>query len=633
MPPIRAGTFRADGPAGVFFGVNLTLRLRLRTTRFLLHVHRRIILRTARFWQSRWGERSFLVAISVLIGVAAALAAAGLHTLVTRFEQFGIWLAEPHELHECAWLGLLLCLPMAGLVASFLVQRLIGGPRYAKSLSPLILNLSRKRTAIPAIEMISHMLSSAFAVGFGGSAGLEAPCVLTGAAIGANSASFLNVNRSRRSLLLGCGAAAAISAIFDSPIAGVLFATEVLLPEFSVSTLIPMMMSSAVAAVISRMIARENRFSFPTEPWRTDAVPCYFLLGVICALVGVYVIKCAYFSAAKLKTRFRSPWQRLFVAGALLCVLLFLFPTLRGQGYLHIEKLFKGELSEIAHNSPLLSNLRSETLILIIVFAAVLLLKVVVSVLTVDSGGDGGIFAPSMFIGAFTGFGFARLVNLTGLLPLQECNFTAVGMCGVFTAVMRAPLTGIFLIAEVTGGYILLVPLMIVSAVSFLLARMFEPNSIYRKALAESNLLDDDRDRTMLRSLPVRLCLNRKYHALAVDQPLEELVHIVEEETPEEIFPVLDGGGRLLGVVNLEKVLSVMLNPKVRGLLLVVDLLESPAGAVSPDDDLSKAMSNFEKYNLEYLPVCDVDGTFHGFIAKAPIFARYRRMVREANSF
>ncbi len=608
------------------------MKLRVKLERLLLRFHRRVVLRAARFWQTRWGERSFLVILSIFIGVVAAIAAAVLHLLVTKFEEFGIWLTEPHELHEVVWLTLLLCLPMLGLLASFLIQRFLGGPRYAKSLSPLILNLSRKRTNIPAIEMVNHMLSSAFSVGFGGSAGLEAPSVLTGAAIGANSAGFFNVNRSRRSLLLGCGAAAAISAIFDSPIAGVLFAAEVLLPEFTVSALVPMVMSSAVAAVISHMIAQGNHFEFVTEPWRTNAVPCYFLLGVVCALVGVYVIKCAYFTADKLKTRFRSPWQRLFVGGALLCVLLFLFPTLRGQGYLYIEQICQGNLSGIANNSPLLSLLPSETLILVIVFAAVLLLKVVVSVLTVDSGGDGGIFAPSMFIGAFTGFGFARLVNLTGLIDLQESNFAAVGMCGVFTAVMRAPLTGIFLIAEVTGGYILLVPLMIVSAVSYLLARMFEPNSIYRKALAESNLLDDDRDRTMLRSQPVRLCLNRNYHVLRIDQPLERLIDLVES-TPEEIFPVLDDSGKLLGVVHLEKVLSVMLNPKVYGLLLVMDLMESPVGTVSPDDDLARAMANFEKFNLEYLPVCDDAGIFHGFIAKAPIFARYRKMVREANSF
>ena len=227
---------------------------------------------------------------------------------------------------------------------------------------------------------------------------------------------------------------------------------------------------------------------------------------------------------------------------------------------------------------------------------------------------------------------FARVVNLTGLIQLQEYNFVVVGMCGVFTAVMRAPLTGIFLIAEVTGSYILLVPLMIVSSVAWFTARLFEPNSIYRKALAESNLLSEDRDLTMLRRLPVRLNLMRNYHVLKLRDPLKKVIELVER-TPEEIFPVLDDSGKLLGVVHLEKILAVMLNPKVYELLVVFDLMDPPHGMVSPDDDLGWAMANFEKYNLNYLPVCDADGIFHGFIAKAPIFAKYRRMVREADSF
>lgn len=602
--------------------------------RFLLRLHRRFILRAVRFWQTRWGERSLIVLLAILIGGAAALAAALLHTLVTRLEAFGIWLAgTPHDDHGLGWLGILLVLPLAGMLLSFLVQRWLGGPRYAKSLSPLILALNRQRTGIPAVEIFNHMLSSALSVGLGGSAGLEAPSVLTGAAIGSNSAGFLHIDRRHRSLLVGCGSAAAISAIFDSPIAGVLFAAEVLLPEFSVSALIPMILSSAVATVVSRQIIGDNQFFLAINaPWQANAIPCYFLCGVVCALVGVYVIKAAYFTSAQLKSRFRNPWLRLFAGGSVLCVILLIFPLLRGQGYLYIEKLFIGDMEGLVASAPLLGWIPSQSALLVILVAVVILVKVIVSVLTVDAGGDGGIFAPSMFIGAFTGFAFARLVNLTGLIQLQEYNFVAVGMCGVFTAVMRAPLTGIFLIAEVTGGYILLVPLMIVSAVSWFAARLFEPNSIYRKALVENNLLDDDRDRTMLRRLPVRLLLSRDYHVLKLNDPLQKVTGLIER-TPEEIFPVLDDSGKLLGVVHLEKILAVMLNPKVYSLLVVFDLMEPPLGIVSPDDDLAWAMANFEKHNLAYLPVCDASGTFHGFIAKASIFSRYRRMVRETDSF
>lgn len=602
--------------------------------KFLLRLHRRFILRMVRFWQTRWGERSLIVLLAILIGGAAALAAALLHTLVTRLEAFGIWLAgTPHDDHGLGWLGILLVLPLAGMLLSFLVQRYLGGPRYAKSLSPLILALNRRRTGIPAVEIVSHMLSSALSVGLGGSAGLEAPSVLTGAAIGSNSAGFLHIDRRHRSLLVGCGSAAAISAIFDSPIAGVLFAAEVLLPEFSVSALIPMIMSSAVATVVSRQIIGDNQFFLAINaPWQANAIPCYFLCGIFCALVGVYVIKAAYFTSAQLKSRFRNPWLRLFAGGSVLCVILLVFPLLRGQGYLYIEKLFTGDMEGLVASAPLLGWIPSQPALLVILVVVVILVKVIASVLTVDSGGDGGIFAPSMFIGAFAGFAFARLVNLTGVIQLQEYNFVAVGMCGVFTAVMRAPLTGIFLIAEVTGGYILLVPLMIVSSVSWFVARFFEPNSIYRKALVENNLLDDDRDRTMLRRLPVRLLLSRDYHVLKLNDPLQKVTGLVER-TPEEIFPVLDDSGKLIGVVHLEKILAVMLNPKVYSLLVVFDLMEPPLGIVSPDDDLAWAMANFEKHNLAYLPVCDASGTFHGFIAKASIFSRYRRMVRENDSF
>lgn len=602
--------------------------------KFLLRLHRRFILRTVRFWQTRWGERSLIILLAILIGAAAAIAAALLHMLVTRLEAFGIWLAgTPHDDHGLGWLGILLVLPLAGMLLSFLVQRYLGGPRYAKSLSPLILALNRRRTGIPAVEIVSHMLSSALSVGLGGSAGLEAPSVLTGAAIGSNSAGFLHIDRRHRSLLVGCGSAAAISAIFDSPIAGVLFAAEVLLPEFSVSALIPMIMSSAVATVVSRQIIGDNQFFLAINaPWQANAIPCYFLCGIFCALVGVYVIKAAYFTSAQLKSRFRNPWLRLFAGGSVLCVILLVFPLLRGQGYLYIEKLFTGDMEGLVASAPLLGWIPSQPALLVILVVVVILVKVIASVLTVDSGGDGGIFAPSMFIGAFAGFAFARLVNLTGVIQLQEYNFVAVGMCGVFTAVMRAPLTGIFLIAEVTGGYILLVPLMIVSSVSWFVARFFEPNSIYRKALVENNLLDDDRDRTMLRRLPVRLLLSRDYHVLKLNDPLQKVTGLVER-TPEEIFPVLDDSGKLIGVVHLEKILAVMLNPKVYSLLVVFDLMEPPLGIVSPDDDLAWAMANFEKHNLAYLPVCDASGTFHGFIAKASIFSRYRRMVRESDSF
>ena len=606
----------------------------------VMHRYRRIILAGVNFWYSRWGERSFLALLAILIGMVAACAATLLHLAVRALNHLSMaipgWIraADSSAATAAAASAVLALLPLAGLILSYLVQRYLGGQRYAKSLSPLILALHRRRTVIPLSEAVTHMLSSALSVGLGGSAGLEAPSVLTGAAIGANAGSFCYVTQKRRTLLLGCGASAVIAAIFHSPVGGVLFAAEVLLPEFSVSALVPMIMSSAVATVGSRVLVPEMNFMVaPTNPWRLDAVPGYFLCGAVCALVGVYVIKVAYRLSGLLKHRLRNPWVRLLAGGGVLCLILWCLPVLRGQGYWFIERLFMGDIEGLRTHATVLGELPDHDWLLMAILAAVILLKAVAAVLTVDSGGDGGIFAPSMFIGAFTGFAFAHLANMTGVVHLQENNFAAIGMCGVFTAVMRAPLTGIFLIAEVTGSYILLVPLMIVSSVSYFIARWFEPHSIYRKALAESNLLVDDRDQTVLRRMQVRFSISHKYRALHPGDRLAHLIHEVENTPEHSVYPVLDGEGHLLGVVYLERMLKAMLNKEEYDFLLVYDFMEHPPEILGPDDDLAKAMAAFDLHDALALPVCNPDGMLLGFLEKESIFSKYRRLVNETENF
>ena len=592
----------------------------------LLQIHRAVL-----FCRRKFGERGAVVAMAFLIGAAGAGAAAVLKMLVFTLAGFSEWLGR----HPGYGLFFFLT-PLAGIALSYLVQRLFGGVRYAKSLSPLILALHLHKTSIPVREIWTHVLSSGLAVGLGGSAGLEAPSVLTGAAIGANAGNRMHIDRKQRLLLIGCGAAAAISAIFNSPVGGVLFAVEVLLPEFSVGALVPMLLSSAVATVVYRVI-----FSRSAEPmlaitsdWRTDAVPFYVLCAVVSALVGVYVIRTAYKMGAELRHRIPNSRVRLLAGGTALCGILLIFPTLRGQGYERIVQLFDGNLAALKDASPLLNFLGNDALILTLIIVSGVLLKVVSSVLTVESGGDGGIFAPSMYIGAFTGFAFARVVNLTGLMELQEPNFVVAGMCGVFTAVMRAPLTGVFLIAEVTGGYILLVPLMISSAVAWFCAGKLEPESIYRKALIEGKLLIGDRDHAMLQRMPVRLSLQRETPVLRADEPASKLSTLLgSRETAREIYPVVDEKGFLQGVVFPERTLAAMLDPQLFGTLLIFDLMSPPRGMVSADDDLDWAMTNIERYDLSFLPVRDQNGKFAGFISRSAIFSRYRQSVRDADSF
>ena len=599
--------------------------------KFFLRLHRERIVPAVKFCSCRFGKRSVLVLMAVFIGMLAALAIAAMNLLMLfpmRMNQ--TLFAQASDGRVSSIVGFIL-LPFVGLLLSFLVQRWWGGPRYAKSLSPLILALNRHRNSIPLKETVTHILSSSFAVGCGGSAGLEAPSVLTGSAIGANTASLFGIDRNRRNLLIGCGAAAAISAIFNSPIGGVLFAVEVLLPEFRVAALVPMLISSAVATVASRILNPEcaHLTLNITSPWRTNAVPYYFLCGAICALVGVYVIRCAYALGGLLKRTFSSAVLKLVAGGATLCLLLALFPILRGQGYWAIEEIFEGDFGDMLARSPLLSYLPGVTGALVLLGAAIFL-KVVTSVLTVDSGGDGGIFAPSMFIGAFTGFAFARAVNLTGVIELQEPNFVIVGMCGVFTAVIRAPLTGIFLVAEVTGGYILLVPLMIVSAVSWCVARLFEPNSIYRKALIENKLLYDDHDRALLQRIPVRLCIMSDYLPLKPDDRITAVNELTEKQT-QKIFPVLNQSGVLSGVIRVDKIITAMLDQDLAQSLVVFDLMEAPHGTISIDEDLAAAMARFERYDRPYLPVCSENGKFAGFIFKDDCLAKYRALIRESD--
>ena len=606
--------------------------------RFFFHFRRYWLQRTIILCRNRFGERGLVIALSFFIGAAGAVAAALLKLLVSGLEKFCLWIINHpgDSLERIGWMAFFFLTPLLGIALSYLVQRFFGGARYAKSLSPLILALHLHKTSIPFKEIWNHILSAGLAVGFGGSAGLEAPSVLTGAAIGANTGSRLHIDKKQRLLLIGCGTAAAISAIFNSPIGGVLFAVEVLLPEFSVGALIPMLISSGVATVVYRVIfskSGEHMLAL-TPDWRTNAVFFYILCAIFSAVVGVYVIRVAYQLGAALKHKIPNSRLRILAGGSALCVILLIFPSLRGQGYQHIINVFEGNLSALKNSAPLLHFLGNDALIITLVIVAGILIKVVSSVLTVESGGDGGIFAPSMYIGAFTGFAFARIVNLTGIIELQEANFVLAGMCGVFTAVMRAPLTGVFLIAEVTGGYVLLVPLMISSAVAWFVARLFEPESIYRKALIESKLLVGDRDHAMLQRMPVRLSLDKEYPALRVNDRAAELAELLESKsTTRDIYPVLDENGYLQGVVHLDKTLTAMLNPQFFNTLLIFDLMVPPRVTLSVDDDLAWAMTNIERYGVSHLPVRDQNGKFAGFISKSGIFSRYRQSVRETDSF
>lgn len=451
--------------------------------RLNVQVYHAVISQLVSLLQTQLGEKAFLMFVASVVGLITGAAAVMMRAFVHWLPQIPAWCAD-HNLG-----ALTVLIPAFGVTIAYGLQLLINGSYIEKSLSPLIYSLSVNRYYRRWRSTFSHIFTAGITVGLGGSAGLEAPIVLTGAAIGSKVGSFLRVIREHRGLLLGCGAAAGIAGIFDSPIAGVLFAAEVLLPTFSVGALIPVLLSAALAVMVSKMVFHSPAlFYIMTTNWNSEALGYYVLLAAICGLVGVYMIKVTYSLGGWLKDTF-SQGQRLLFGIFGLSVIIFLFPMLYGEGYVMIQDLFNGNPHLVFQKSVLYSLFDNPAYLLLILSAAAIFLKVFAAVLTIQCGGDGGIFAPSLFTGAYLGFVFAKLINLTGFTELQEPNFVAAGMCGVFTAVIRAPMTGIFLVAEITGGHMLLTPLMVVAAISYFTARYFEPHCVYTRVLWEQGLM------------------------------------------------------------------------------------------------------------------------------------------------
>lgn len=588
----------------------------------------RLISGLFRIVRHRFKHSAWMIMQSVLIGVATAFAVYFLHFLVVSIADFCSGLGR--GLSDAKYvLYVLLPLPFAGVALSYFFQRIFGGRTFSKSLSGLILNLDRRRPNIPFSETYTHIFSSALCVGFGGSAGLEAPSVLTGAAVASNITRFFKVNTLPRSIFIGCGSAAAISGIFDSPIAGVLFVIEGLLPEFSVSALVPIVLASASSSVVSHLLSGHDVF-FPNAivQWSGQEIFPAFLLGCVCAVIGILTIRGTEATAGRLSRMFPRPLVRMVCGALVLCLFLALFPHLRGQGYPFIEKLLIRDQAFIWEAPYLLSWLPSGALPYIIVLAAIFI-KIFVSSLTIASGGDGGIFAPSMFIGAFTGYAFAHAVNLSGLAEVSYSNFTALGMCGVFTSVMRTSLAGVFLIAETTGGYQLLVPLMIVSGVSWYFGRIFEPRSIYRRSLFKSNLLGDDNDKALLKRMKVENCIVPMTVTLKPMDTLAEAEIVARRNLRNhiDVYPVVNEAGRLIGLLPYSKLLSIMVNSRNAQDTFISEIMDFPDGMTYSDDTIDHALTKMEVWHLNFLPVSIAGtGRFIGVTTKEKIFDKYRMM-------
>ena len=518
---------------------------------------------------------------------------------------------------------LVIFFPLVGIILTVAFINTLWKNNFKKGSAEITYAITKKSSQLPLSQTYSHIITSALTVGFGGSTGLESPMVSTGSAIGSNVAQAFRVSYKEKTILLACGAAAGIAAAFNSPIAGVLFAIEVLLADISAAAFIPLIIAAATGALLSKIILGEGiLLSFVlAQPFDHHNTHYYLLLGLVSGLGALYYAKSFEFFHQLMKN-INHTWLRVVVGGILLALLVLLFPSLLGEGYESIKTLASLQTNTIFDRSVLASWLTNEYAILIFL-GLVTLLKSVAAAITIGSGGNGGSFGPSLFMGAYLGFVFARVLNLALGTDIPEVNFALVGMAGMLSGVFYAPLTAIFLIAEITGGYGLIIPLMIVSALSLALATYFQPKSMEAKKLAKLlNANIDDRDQYLLSRLDLTQLIETNFMILKPQDNLDALRKAIAASS-RNTFAVTTEAGELVGIIQLDDVRQIIFSTEPADSILVKNVMNIPAGQLSTTDNLQTALKKFDSTGLWNLPV--VDGKkYIGFISKSSLLAKYR---------
>ncbi|MCX2741854.1 chloride channel protein [Pontibacter anaerobius] len=567
-------------------------------------------------------DREFMLVSSVLVGLTAGVAAVILKSLVHYIQML---LAYGNRLlDQPYWL---VVFPLIGILLTVAIVSLFFKGRIGRGTANILFNISQKSSLVERHKMYSHVLTSAITAGFGGSAGLESPIVVTGSAIGSNYGREYHLNYRDRTLLLASGAAAGIAAVFNAPIAGVLFAIEVLLTDISISAFIPLIISAVVGALSSKVILEEDiLFNISQrEFFAAEHVPFYVLLGILCGMISVYYTRMALRVEELFEGYQTTVLNRALIGGALLGLLIMLFPPLFGEGYDSIRLLENGQAQKLLQDSWLAFFGTNEWLVLCFV-GALALVKVFATTITIASGGNGGNFAPSMFVGASTGFFFSRIVNLLNISNLPTSSFAMVGMAGILSGVMHAPLTAVFLIAEITGGYTLMIPLMIVAASSFALVKYFEPYSLDTKKLAQKGqLLTHNKDRTILRIMKIQHLIETEFQQVSPEATLGEFVEVIAHSR-RNLFPVVSAKGKLDGVILLENVREIMFKTEKYNTVKVKELMIKPPAIVQYDDSMADVMKKFDESGAWNLPVLH-DDVYLGFVSKSSIFTKYRKLL------
>lgn len=572
-------------------------------------------------------EKMFVLILAFFVGLFSAVAAFILHWIIN---EIVFLLTSQFDADSYNWLYLVY--PVVGIYLTSLFVRYIVKDNISHGITRILYAISSNKSRLKSHNTWSSVIASAITIGFGGSVGAEAPIVLTGSAIGSNLGRLFRMDSRTLMLLVGCGAAGAIAGIFKAPIAGLVFTLEVLMIDMTMTSLLPILVSCVTATCFTYIFSGDSAlFSFHLDnDWTVQRVPACVLLGAFCGLVSLYFIRTMTFAEGIFARFSDKPYVKLLIGGSVLSLLIFVFPSLYGEGYNSINLLLNGKTeadwNQILNNSLFSGNPN----VLIFYIAMVLLLKVFATSATNGGGGCGGTFAPSLFIGCFAGFLFSRLWNIHEIgVYVPEKNFALMGMAGVMSGVMHAPLTGIFLIAELTGGYSLFLPLMIVSVSSYLTINIFEPHSIYSSRLAkEGKLITHHTDNAVLTLMQLDSVIERDYLSVAPDMELGQIVHKISRSR-NSVLPVLDAAGTLLGEVDITKIRHVVFRIELYHHFSASQLMQEPPAKLTDSMPMVRVMKIFDRTHADWLPVVDHEGKLIGYISRKRIYMQYRKMVAD----
>ena len=577
--------------------------------------------------QKHVSDRELVLVLAFAIGFLASLAAYILHIIIGQIEEL---VTSGFHVMTINWLYLLY--PVIGIWLTSLFGKYIVRDNISHGITRVLYAISTKQSRLKAHNTWSSIVASAITIGFGGSVGAEAPIVLTGSAIGSNLGRIFHLDNRTLMLLVGCGATAAVSGIFKAPIAGLVFTLEVLMVDLTMASLLPILISSVTATCFSYFFTGGSpMYHFQMDYlWSLERVPPTILLGIACGFISLYFMRLMSWCENGYGKLSKYPYLKLLVGGLVLSSLIFLFPSLYGEGYNSLGLFIEGKTEADWMQVMSGSMFAGQTNLLVLYVGFVMLTKVFATSATNGAGGCGGTFAPALFIGGFGGFFFARLWNIQQLgVYVPEKNFTLYGMAAVMAAVMHAPLTGIFLIAELTGGYQLFIPLIIVTICSYLTINIFEHHSIYAVRLAkQGKLLTHHTDKSILTLMTMDKIIDRDFTSVAPDMEMGQLIHALSSSRNDYI-PVLNESGSLMGEIDITKLRHIIFRTELYHRFHVSQLMTAPAATLGVNDPMEDVMKTFDSTGAQYLPVVGLDGHLVGYISRIRLYSMYRQFVAD----